>query len=70
MRRSQLLRHLRNHNIMRPRTDTFDDSCFVTQFGRGPFHFVLLPGLVPDGRETFHRQQSLFAVPAKFSPLR
>ena len=45
---------------MRPQTDTFDDSCFVTQTGRGPFHFVLLPGLVPDGRETFHRQQSLF----------
>lgn len=45
---------------MRPRTDTFDDSCFATLHGRGPYHFVLLPGLVPDGRETFHRQQSLF----------
>jgi pimeloyl-ACP methyl ester carboxylesterase len=27
--------------------------------GRGPFHFICVPGLVPDGPETFLRQQSL-----------
>jgi pimeloyl-ACP methyl ester carboxylesterase len=27
--------------------------------GRGPLHFVCVPGLVPDGPETFLRQQSL-----------
>jgi len=27
--------------------------------GHGPFHFVCVPGLVPDGPETFLRQQSL-----------
>lgn len=28
--------------------------------GQGPFHFLLVPGLVPDGRETFLRQRKLF----------
>lgn len=28
--------------------------------GSGPFHFLLVPGLVPDGRETFLRQRPLF----------
>lgn len=32
---------------------------FRTIPGRGPFHFVCVPGLVPDGPETFLRQQSL-----------
>ena len=45
---------------MRPSTDHFDHSCFSTVRGLGPHHLFLLPGLVPDGRETFLRQQSLF----------
>jgi pimeloyl-ACP methyl ester carboxylesterase len=45
---------------MRPSTEHFDDSCFSTIGGRGEHHAFLLPGLVPDGRETFLRQQSLF----------
>jgi pimeloyl-ACP methyl ester carboxylesterase len=32
---------------------------FRTFPGRGPFHFVCVPGLVPDGPETFLRQLSL-----------
>lgn len=28
--------------------------------GTGPFHFLLVPGLVPDGPETFLRQKGLF----------
>lgn len=30
------------------------------QRGLGPFHFLLVPGLVPDGPETFLRQKKLF----------
>jgi pimeloyl-ACP methyl ester carboxylesterase len=45
---------------MRPSTEQFDNSCFSTVRGLGPHHLFLLPGLVPDGRETFLRQQSLF----------
>ena len=45
---------------MRPTTEHVDDSCFSTSGGRGEHHAFLLPGLVPDGRETFLRQQSLF----------
>lgn len=44
----------------RPSTDHFDDTCFATEGGRGEYHALLLPGLVPDGRETFLRQQALF----------
>ncbi len=33
---------------------------FATRVGRGPCHFLLLPGLVPDGPETFLRQRHLF----------
>ena len=29
---------------------------FTRQSGKGPFHIILLPGLVPDGPETFLRQ--------------
>ena len=45
---------------MRTASTTFDDSCFDHESGRGPQHLVLLPGLVPDGRETFLRQHALF----------
>ena len=45
---------------MRPSTAQFDDSCFVTERGRGEHHALLIPGLVPDGAETFLRQQPLF----------
>ncbi len=37
------------------------DVTFTTEPGRGPFHLILLPGLVPDGPETFLRQRRLFA---------
>jgi pimeloyl-ACP methyl ester carboxylesterase len=33
---------------------------FTDIAGRGPFHFICIPGLVPDGPETFLRQMSLF----------
>jgi hypothetical protein len=32
---------------------------FATTAGHGPLHFVLVPGLVPDGPETFLRQRRL-----------
>jgi len=32
----------------------------VRKKGRGPFRFLMLPGLVPDGNETFLRQEKLF----------
>ncbi len=32
---------------------------FIQHQRRGPFHFICLPGLVPDGPETFLRQRSL-----------
>ncbi len=44
---------------MRPSTASFDTDCFIHHAGRGPFHFLCLPGLVPDGPETFLRQQHL-----------
>lgn len=45
---------------MRPSTEHFDESCFRTEPGRGPHHAFLMPGLVPDGPETFLRQHALF----------
>jgi pimeloyl-ACP methyl ester carboxylesterase len=33
---------------------------FTTLAGPAPLHFVMLPGLVPDGPETFLRQRALF----------
>jgi pimeloyl-ACP methyl ester carboxylesterase len=36
------------------------EPLFTRHNGRAPFHFVLLPGLVPDGPETFHRHLKLF----------
>lgn len=33
---------------------------FAAEAGRGPFRFFLVPGLVPDGAETFLRQRALF----------
>ena len=45
---------------MRPSTEHFERTCFITEHGRGDQHAVLLPGLVPDGAETFLRQQPLF----------
>jgi pimeloyl-ACP methyl ester carboxylesterase len=36
------------------------ETLFTRQTGRAPFHFVLMPGLVPDGPETFHRHLKLF----------
>lgn len=45
---------------MRPSTEQFDSTCFTTERGRGDHHALLLPGLVPDGAETFLRQQALF----------
>ena len=44
----------------RPSTAEFDETCFLTAVGRGSHHFFLMPGLVPDGPETFLRQQALF----------
>ncbi len=46
--------------MIRPSTDTIDASCFATVHGRGQHHLFLLPGMVPDGPETFLRQRHLF----------
>lgn len=37
------------------------DPVIIRAKGRGPCHFILLPGLVPDGPETFLRQAFMFS---------
>jgi pimeloyl-ACP methyl ester carboxylesterase len=43
------------------------EPLFTRQGGRAPFHFVLMPGLVPDGPETFHRHLKFFRAKGSVS---